>query len=172
MVARVRRCDDDGGQVWPLLVLVVLVSLGAAVGLGRLGLEVVERARARTAADAAALAGVTGGRTAAERVARADGGHLVRFTSQGGATEVQVQVGGFAAWARARAGSPSPGSGGGPPDRRRPRAVPDRADTAAHPSAARAGPPPRARRGESQVDQGGLAGYGPIRSKRGYSSVG
>ena len=97
----------EGGQVLPLMVLVILVGLGAALAMARLGVEVIDRARARTAADAAALAGVDGGRPAADAAARANGGRVVRFVSSGGATEVEVQVGGSEATARARPGAPT-----------------------------------------------------------------
>ncbi len=94
----------DGGQVLPLLVLVVLVGMAVALAMARLGGEVVDRARARTAADAAALAGVSGGRSAAEAAAQADGGRLVHFVSADGATEVEVRVADEMATARARPG--------------------------------------------------------------------
>ncbi len=116
--------DDrsDAGQVLPLMLLVVLVAMGAAVAVGRLGVEVVDRARARTAADAAALAGVAGGRAAAEGVARANGGRVVRLVTDDGATEVTVRVGDEQATSRARAGGPEPAADHawvvptGPPD--------------------------------------------------------
>jgi hypothetical protein len=89
----------------------VIVAVGAAFLLGRLGEEAVDRARARTAADAAALAGVTGGEPVAADTARANGGQLVSFAEAGGATEVRVRVGRATAVARARAG-PSGGPDG------------------------------------------------------------
>ncbi len=101
----------ESGQVLPLIALLVVVAVGAAFLLGRLADEAVDRARARTAADAAALAGVEGGEPAASDAARANGGRLLRFAAADGATEVRVQVGGSAAMARARPGPP-----GGVPD--------------------------------------------------------
>ncbi len=100
----------DGGQVLPMLALVILVAMASALAVARLGVEVIDRARARTAADAAALAGVDGGRSAADAAARANGGRLVHFVSSGGATEVEVQVGGSEATARARPGAPTAGT--------------------------------------------------------------
>ncbi|MER3452635.1 MAG: hypothetical protein C4344_02855, partial [Acidimicrobiia bacterium] len=47
----------EQGQVLPLVALVVVLSGIAAVWVGRVGGAAVQRARARTAADAAALAG-------------------------------------------------------------------------------------------------------------------
>jgi hypothetical protein len=95
------------GQVLPFVALLVVICAGAALVLARLGGEVLDRARARTAADAAALAGVDGGRTAAVEAARANGGVLERFVTEAGATEVTVRVGGSQAVARARRGPPS-----------------------------------------------------------------
>ncbi len=97
----------DRGQVLPLMALVILVGMAAALAMARLGVEVVDRARARTAADAAALAGVEGGRDAADAAARANGGRVVRFVARDGATEVEVRVGGAEATSRARPGAPT-----------------------------------------------------------------
>jgi hypothetical protein len=90
--------------VLPLVAVIVLVAAGAALLLARSGAEVVDRARARTAADATALAGVEGDRPAAERVARADGATLERFVRVGARVEVTVRVGGARATARAALG--------------------------------------------------------------------
>jgi hypothetical protein len=98
------RTDPDGGQVAPLLALVVVVAVVVALGLGRLGAVVVDRAAARTAADAAALAGVDGGRAAADQLARANHGVVEQFVVVGPDTEVTVRVGRARATARARRG--------------------------------------------------------------------
>ncbi|MGZ4692144.1 MAG: pilus assembly protein TadG-related protein [Acidimicrobiales bacterium] len=90
----------------PLVALVVVAAAGAALVVAALGGVVIDRTRARTAADAAALAGVTGGRDRAEQVARANGGALRRFVQVDGAVEVTVRVGRAEATARARAGAP------------------------------------------------------------------
>jgi hypothetical protein len=103
---RRRRVRGQRGQVVPLVAVIVVVAAGAALVLARLGTEVIDRARARTAADAAALAGVRGDRVAAERVARADGGALERYVRVGDQVEVTVRVGGFRATARASIGDP------------------------------------------------------------------
>ncbi len=102
------RCRAHGqrGQVLPLVAVIVVVAAGAALVLARLGTEVIDRARARTAADAAALAGVEGDRAAAERVARADGAALERYVRVGDQVEVTVRVGNFRATARASLGDP------------------------------------------------------------------
>jgi len=85
-----------------LLVLVVVVAGAAIVLLGRLGGAAVDRAAARTAADAAALAGAADGRSAAASVARADGGRIESYREVGVETEVRVNVGRATAVARAR----------------------------------------------------------------------
>jgi hypothetical protein len=85
-----------------LIALLVLAAGGAVVLLGRVGGAAVDRASARTAADAAALAGAAEGRAAAERLATADGGRIVSYRQQGMETEVRVRVGQASALARAR----------------------------------------------------------------------
>ena len=89
----------DSGSVTPLMAVVVLAAGGAALLLGQLGGQAVASARARTAADAAALAGAAEGRPAAESVAAANGGHVVEYQASGLVTSVVVAVG----TARARA---------------------------------------------------------------------
>lgn len=66
----------------------VLVALGSFVGVA------VSAARARTAADAAALAGVTGGEPAAAAIAASHGGALVAWSTAGPlhARDVRVTV--------------------------------------------------------------------------------
>jgi Flp pilus assembly protein TadG len=108
-VARVRRSvgpPRDGGAA---LVLVVLVSvaLAAAVLLALVPVlvELTHRQQAQSAADAAALAGVTGGRAAADRLAVANGATIIawsqRVTGLGVTVTVTVSVGGQQATARA-----------------------------------------------------------------------
>jgi len=97
------RADDsnDGGQVLPLVsVLVVFVAL-VCLGLTRLGDGVVDRARARTAADAAALAGARDGEDVAGEVAEQNHGELLAYVSREGEVEVTVRVGDSTARARA-----------------------------------------------------------------------
>ena len=98
--------DDAGrgerGQA-AILVVVVATVIGAAVlvGLGGLGRDLVDRARAQTAADAAALASLEGGRAAATRLAAAHGAVIVAWS--GGEDEVTVTVRRGRARATARA---------------------------------------------------------------------
>jgi Flp pilus assembly protein TadG len=93
-----------------LLMLAVIVCCGLlAVGVGAAGSALRERQQAQIAADAAALAGVTGGRDAAARLARANGGSLVAFArsatvDRGWDVRVTVAVGTGRASARATNG--------------------------------------------------------------------
>ena len=62
-----------------------------------------DRARARTAADAAALAGAADGERTAREVAGANGADLVEIERNGDEVVVQVRVGEVEAYAKARA---------------------------------------------------------------------
>jgi len=101
------------GSALPLLVLGVLMAAGAILLLGRLGGAAVDRASARTAADAAALAGAAEGRSAAAAVASANGARLVAYRERGLDTDVEVSFGKARAQARARrqVGGMGPGPG-------------------------------------------------------------
>jgi uncharacterized membrane protein len=70
--------------------------------LVHLGVLAIHRAQARTAADAAALAGAAEGRSGAQAVADANGAVLESFASLGDDVEVRVRVGSTHATARAR----------------------------------------------------------------------
>lgn len=97
--ARHRR---EGGQATPLvlaLIAVVVVVLLALVPLARAGRD---RAAARTAADAAALAGAAEGETVAREVAAANGATLVSWRADGPEVWVVVAVGEASAHAKAR----------------------------------------------------------------------
>ena len=94
------RCDD--GQATVLVLAVVALTMLVIVALGRFGAGVVDAARARSAADAAALAGAAHGSAAAAELAVANGGRLVSFTTTPtGEVVVTVQVGHVTARARA-----------------------------------------------------------------------
>ena len=96
------RVRAEAGQLLPLYALVVLVACVAMLLLVRLGVVATHRAHARTAADAAALAGAAEGREAAEQVAAANGAVLESFESEGDEVEVRVRVDTSHARARAR----------------------------------------------------------------------
>jgi uncharacterized membrane protein len=92
----------ETGQLAPLYAVIVVVAAGAMLLLAHLGVLAVHRAHARTAADAAALAGAAEGPTAAGEVARANGAVLESFVAIGMDVEVRVRVGSTHATARAR----------------------------------------------------------------------
>ena len=93
--------ERERGSMAPLLAVLVLAVGGLCLGLGRLGADAVRSAQARTAADAAALAGAADDEGAARALARANGGRLDDFEVDGDATEVAVELAGHRSVARA-----------------------------------------------------------------------
>ena len=93
---------DDRGQAVPLLVFAVGLTAVMVLGLAHMGRVVADRAQARTAADAAALAGAAEGEGAARSVAEANGGEVIHFRTEGDEVVVEVAVGGVEAFGRAR----------------------------------------------------------------------
>lgn len=92
----------DRGSILVFTVLVGLAfTLAALVALVPLFDELGARQRAQNAADAAALAGVTGGRAAAADLAAANGAVLVVWERNGRTVTVTVSVDGRTALARA-----------------------------------------------------------------------
>ena len=94
-----RRRGGDRGQTTVLLAVVVLVAVGAVVLLANLGRVAADRARARTAADAAALAAAAAldpaeAASLARDAAGRNGGVVEAVTVQDGVAEVTVRVGG------------------------------------------------------------------------------
>ena len=96
-----RRGSGDDGQAVPLVIAVVVVAAVCVLAIGRFAAGTVDAARARTAADAAALAGAAYGRNAAAATAADNGATLEAFTTVGDTVAVEVRVG--TAVARARA---------------------------------------------------------------------
>ncbi len=92
---------DERGQAVPLAAALVGLAVVVTLALGELAADVVHAGRARTAADAAALGGVEGGRAAATRLATANGGSLVSWSREGDTVTVTVRVGDAVATARA-----------------------------------------------------------------------
>ena len=96
---------DRRGQATPLALVVVVLAVVAVVAIAELGGNVVDAGRARTAADAAALAGVEGGRDASAQIATLNGATLVSWSSRpdgaGIAVTVTVRVGRASATAAA-----------------------------------------------------------------------
>lgn len=97
-----RRGRAQRGQVVPLIAALVLVAGLAVIALGNLGGAATERALARRAADAAALAGAAEGRPAAERVAAQNGARVTRYRETAQDAEVVVIYGRAHAIANAR----------------------------------------------------------------------
>ena len=104
----------ERGSAVPLIALLVVATGGAIVLLGRIGGAAVDRASARTAADAAALAGAAEGRSAAGSVAAVNRGRIVSYRELGMETEVRVRVGQASALARARREAAGNGDGQAP----------------------------------------------------------
>jgi hypothetical protein len=94
---------DRGQAVVLLLAVVAMISL-AVVAVGVFGARIVDRGRAQTAADAAALAATTGGRSAAARLAASNGAALISYAEAGDVVIVLVDVDGERATARATDG--------------------------------------------------------------------
>jgi hypothetical protein len=68
------------------------LAVVAVVAIAELGGNVVDAGRARTAADAAALAGVEGGRDASAKMATLNGASLVSWSSRPDGAGVTVTV--------------------------------------------------------------------------------
>ena len=95
----------DRGSILILTVLVgVAVTAAALAAVTPVLGELHDRQRARSAADAAALAGVGGGRAEASRLASENGGTLVAWSDDGSTVTVTVRVGDRNATARATDG--------------------------------------------------------------------
>lgn len=89
------------GSLTPLVALLVVVGAGLTMGVVRVGAEAAESARARTAADATALAGAGGGRSMANKVAADNGARMISLVTDGDETEVVIKLGETTARARA-----------------------------------------------------------------------
>lgn len=103
-----RRPGADRGSAALLVVLIAVGVVGAAlVALVSVGPVLIDANRARSAADAAALAGAHDGRDAAADVAAANGATLIGWEERDGelpgARTVAVEVRLGTATARARA---------------------------------------------------------------------
>ncbi|HEY6416827.1 MAG TPA: M15 family metallopeptidase [Acidimicrobiales bacterium] len=94
---------NDAGQIVPLAAAIVGLCCVALLALAPVARALDDRARARTAADAAALAGAADGERTAREVAGANGADLLEIERDGDEVVVQVRVGEVEAYARARA---------------------------------------------------------------------
>lgn len=95
------RSRDRGSMaiVSALTALAIVAALAAA--LMPVLVDLAHRQQARSAADAAALAAVSGGRSAAVELATANGAVVVGYQVSGRSVTVWVRVGGEVALARA-----------------------------------------------------------------------
>ena len=107
------RPGTDRGQATPLAAAMLAIVVAALAGLVPVGRALADRAHARTAADAAALAGAVDGEAAARDLAAENGAELLEFRREGTEALVRVRVGNIDAWARARARGASPGGDAG-----------------------------------------------------------
>jgi hypothetical protein len=100
-----RQRSADAGQATVLMVLVLAAAVGAATLIVQVGAVASDRAKARTAADAAALAGAAeGSRDAAAMAAGRNGATLEELRIVDGQTEATVRVGRARATSRAVVG--------------------------------------------------------------------
>jgi len=109
------RIRDDRGQAVPLVAALVAVAASLTVALGAFAGDVIDVARAQTAADAAALASLEGGRPAAVRLAARHGASVETWSRHAGdegiLVTVTVRVGDAVRTARATGGEEAwPGS--------------------------------------------------------------
>jgi Flp pilus assembly protein TadG len=87
------RSIEDCGQATLMVAAVVVCAAAVIVALGATGQRIGDHQRARAGADAAALAGTTGGVTAARKLATANGAVLIGFREVGDRVTVTVRVG-------------------------------------------------------------------------------
>ena len=83
---------DSRGQATPLALIAVVGAVVATLAIAYVGRTVVDAGRARTAADAAALAGVEAGREGSARLAAEHGATLMSWSSSGPPDAVTVTV--------------------------------------------------------------------------------
>jgi hypothetical protein len=96
------RASRDRGSMAVATVLVVLgVAVASMSALIPHLVAIVDRQRAQNAADAAALAGVEGGREASERLAASNGGVVIAWHRSAAEVTVTVRVDDQVAEARA-----------------------------------------------------------------------
>lgn len=98
----------ETGAVTVLVAAFVLLTSLLLVRIAGLGSGAASRARAQTAADAAALAGVVDGRTGADELASVNGGVVMDWRDEGEQVQVTVRVDDAVALARAERTSTPP----------------------------------------------------------------
>jgi hypothetical protein len=95
---------SERGQAAPFAAVAAVLAVVLTLAIARLAGDLVDAARARTAADAAALAAVRGGRAAADALAAEHDGLVVAWSRHGRDVLVTVRVGHAVATARATGG--------------------------------------------------------------------
>ena len=95
---------DDRGQATVLLVGILAVAVVLLLAMVPVSHAVADATRARSAADAAALAGAAEGEDAARVVAERNGARLLHWRAEGQDVWVEVEVGRAHAVAKARRG--------------------------------------------------------------------
>jgi len=83
---------DDGQAAVSLVTIAAALFVALIVAIGQFGGHALDRTRAQTAADAAALGSLDGGRSAARQLAAAHGADLVSWERGPGSSEVMVVV--------------------------------------------------------------------------------
>lgn len=104
MMARGVRWRGESGQAVPLVAAVIVLAGVLTIALGSMAGDVIDAARAQTAADAAALASIEGGQRAAAQFAARHGGDLVAWSRRNEVITVAVRVGDVVRDARATGG--------------------------------------------------------------------
>ncbi len=95
---------DRGSMLVVVVFVGVAISAAVVMAIVPLLSGLIDRQQAGSAADAAALAGVTGGRPASVALATANGGDLVGWSRNGRQVTVLVRVGDHVVTARATDG--------------------------------------------------------------------
>jgi Flp pilus assembly protein TadG len=106
---------DERGQVVPLAAVLLVVAGVLALGLVRVARTAAGMAAAQSAADAAALAAVSGGEAVAIEVAGANEAQVTSYTETGEVVTVTVRRGCCSATASARWVADPVGPGGPAP---------------------------------------------------------
>lgn len=94
---------DDGQAALAMVIMVAVLFVALVMAAGTFGGRALDRTRAQTAADAAALGSLTGGRLQAHRLAHDHGATLVSWERGPGPHDVSVVVRLGTATATARA---------------------------------------------------------------------
>jgi len=88
----VLRIRGDTGQAVPLVAALVAVAASLTVAVGAFAGDIIDAARAQTAADAAALASLEGGRPAAARLAARHGAVVQAWSRHADQARMSVTV--------------------------------------------------------------------------------